>query len=713
MAGPSGASAAARSASLLDAGSPVDENENLVWSASYAGVEVLQKLHNGTAVMLRRKDSYVNVTQILKCADYDKASRTRFLEREIHTGVHEKIQGGYGKYQGTWVPLECAANLARRLGLYGALRNLFEYNPAPGEKPPTAPRSLESMNKRKRANAGHDLASPSTRRRTGSDRPRPGSLNTILNTASPETDHPQHFALRELRASPPRRRQPAPADGWHAGAGARTPAHRHHDHHPHPHHDGRFAMHATPETPGGGRGAEPDHGWALRDISNTYHSMHSSTSKQRVAKPPASLFTPPLLPPPSSAAAGLQQPYPCTPLTSAQHQRASLITPPYTRPPAPHKHISSSRPPWSPSAQPGPAAFDAGSPPDHLQSAPPLLLLGPDAEQPEHNAGGSATADAGAGAGPLHGLLDFGADPRWGQPASAERNTPQVSSSSTTSSLSASTAAMSAAVAAAVEEVRGGEGDRYSTFASRATAAIQQAAADVRLEHRARKIALDEDTRYAAGLLLELRTERDTAQAEVSGYEAVASECCTAGAREAALQRRVECTVNLQQTARATAAAMSAACRDQPADGAASPAADADALRAEYRGLQRRAAAYEHESRLLAGEYAQLAAVVKPWPRQSALSLAGLLGASADALHGDDPIAVLSELLGTVRHPQLRTVDADADDVRAVNAALDADEERVHKLERVVAAACGDVPLDRVRTAVGPVLSVLNHGSTL
>ncbi|KAJ2494366.1 Transcription factor mbp1 [Coemansia sp. RSA 2052] len=71
-----------------------------VWSASYAGVEVFQQLHNNTAVMLRRKDSFVNVTQILKCAQYDKPQRTRFLEREIHTGLHEKIQGGYGKYQG-------------------------------------------------------------------------------------------------------------------------------------------------------------------------------------------------------------------------------------------------------------------------------------------------------------------------------------------------------------------------------------------------------------------------------------------------------------------------------------------------------------------------------------------------------------------------------------------------------------------------------------
>lgn len=50
--------------------------------------------------MRRRYDNYVNATHILKVADYDKPARTRILEREVQKGTHEKIQGGYGKYQG-------------------------------------------------------------------------------------------------------------------------------------------------------------------------------------------------------------------------------------------------------------------------------------------------------------------------------------------------------------------------------------------------------------------------------------------------------------------------------------------------------------------------------------------------------------------------------------------------------------------------------------
>ena len=52
--------------------------------------------------MRRRGDSYVNATQILKVAGVEKGRRTKILEKEILPGKHEIVQGGYGKYQGTW-----------------------------------------------------------------------------------------------------------------------------------------------------------------------------------------------------------------------------------------------------------------------------------------------------------------------------------------------------------------------------------------------------------------------------------------------------------------------------------------------------------------------------------------------------------------------------------------------------------------------------------
>ena len=50
--------------------------------------------------MRRRHDDWINATHILKAAGFDKPARTRILEREVQKEVHEKVQGGYGKYQG-------------------------------------------------------------------------------------------------------------------------------------------------------------------------------------------------------------------------------------------------------------------------------------------------------------------------------------------------------------------------------------------------------------------------------------------------------------------------------------------------------------------------------------------------------------------------------------------------------------------------------------
>ena len=57
------------------------------------------------ASMRRKSDGWMNATQILKVAGFDKPQRTRVLERDIQKGEHEKVQGGYGKYQGSYIKL--------------------------------------------------------------------------------------------------------------------------------------------------------------------------------------------------------------------------------------------------------------------------------------------------------------------------------------------------------------------------------------------------------------------------------------------------------------------------------------------------------------------------------------------------------------------------------------------------------------------------------
>ena len=82
---------------------------------------------NNVAVMRRRSDSWLNATQILKVAGIDKGMRTKVLEREIFTGDHEKVQGGYGKYQGTWIKYERGVEFCRQYGVEEILRPLLEY----------------------------------------------------------------------------------------------------------------------------------------------------------------------------------------------------------------------------------------------------------------------------------------------------------------------------------------------------------------------------------------------------------------------------------------------------------------------------------------------------------------------------------------------------------------------------------------------------------
>lgn len=65
-------------------------------------IQVYECMVRGIAVMRRRNDSFVNATQILKVAGVDKGRRTKILEKEVLPGKHEIVQGGYGKYQGTW-----------------------------------------------------------------------------------------------------------------------------------------------------------------------------------------------------------------------------------------------------------------------------------------------------------------------------------------------------------------------------------------------------------------------------------------------------------------------------------------------------------------------------------------------------------------------------------------------------------------------------------
>ncbi|KAG6868945.1 hypothetical protein C0993_007159 [Termitomyces sp. T159_Od127] len=101
-----------------------------IYNAVYSSVQVYECMVRGIAVMRRRNDSYVNATQILKVAGVDKGRRTKILEKEILPGKHEIVQGGYGKYQGTWIPLEKGRDIAEQYGVAPLLSPLFDFTPS-------------------------------------------------------------------------------------------------------------------------------------------------------------------------------------------------------------------------------------------------------------------------------------------------------------------------------------------------------------------------------------------------------------------------------------------------------------------------------------------------------------------------------------------------------------------------------------------------------
>ena len=137
--------------------------------AVYSGVSVYEMEVNNTAVMRRRLDSWLNATQILKVAGIEKGKRTKVLEKEILSGEHEKVQGGYGKYQGTWISYIRGVEFARQYGVEELLRPLFEYDmgqdgmTVAGQgtlDTPTKEQAMAAQRKRNMMNGGMESRAP-------------------------------------------------------------------------------------------------------------------------------------------------------------------------------------------------------------------------------------------------------------------------------------------------------------------------------------------------------------------------------------------------------------------------------------------------------------------------------------------------------------------------------------------------------------------------
>ncbi|KAL7748698.1 transcriptional regulator swi6 [Sorochytrium milnesiophthora] len=109
-----------------------------VLAATYSGVPVWEITVRGILVMRRQADSFLNATQLLKIAGVEKARRTKILEKDIATGLHEKVQGGYGKYQGTWIPFDRGVQFAKEFRVLELIRPLLDFDPSAQQVPDKA-----------------------------------------------------------------------------------------------------------------------------------------------------------------------------------------------------------------------------------------------------------------------------------------------------------------------------------------------------------------------------------------------------------------------------------------------------------------------------------------------------------------------------------------------------------------------------------------------
>ncbi|KAH6570285.1 hypothetical protein BASA50_004449 [Batrachochytrium salamandrivorans] len=178
-----------KSHSAKKAAAMASANTPTVRSACYSGVIVYEvKARNNVPVMRRKVDSYINATQILRAAGLPKPARTKVLEKDVSLGLHEKIQGGYAGFQGTWVPLKSAIALAEAYKVGDELRTLFEYDTKSGEaEKHVVARVKRSAPIATRREAGGDSSNDSSSEGDELDRPRRTPSRTPRHAPTPPT----------------------------------------------------------------------------------------------------------------------------------------------------------------------------------------------------------------------------------------------------------------------------------------------------------------------------------------------------------------------------------------------------------------------------------------------------------------------------------------------------------------------------------------------
>ncbi|KAJ3411348.1 hypothetical protein HDV05_002369 [Chytridiales sp. JEL 0842] len=124
----------------------------IIHSATYSNVPVYEIIVRGVSIMRRKADAFLNATQILKLANVEKSKRTRFIDKEVCLGQFEKVQGGYGKYQGTWVPMDRGIWIAKTFKVYELMKPIIDFMPSKNEQLPILKKEAFPRDKKRKLN---------------------------------------------------------------------------------------------------------------------------------------------------------------------------------------------------------------------------------------------------------------------------------------------------------------------------------------------------------------------------------------------------------------------------------------------------------------------------------------------------------------------------------------------------------------------------------
>lgn len=149
--------------------------------ATYANTDVYECYVRGqeSRILMRRcKNDWINMTQVFKIANFSKAQRTKILEKEATNMEHEKVQGGYGRFQGTWVPLSVANMLVEKYKVENpVVQTLLEFKLDPMNPP--LKRTKNSI--LRKSSPGAKIFSPSSYNKTPK---KPNNGNTTSSSTA-------------------------------------------------------------------------------------------------------------------------------------------------------------------------------------------------------------------------------------------------------------------------------------------------------------------------------------------------------------------------------------------------------------------------------------------------------------------------------------------------------------------------------------------------